>query len=309
MSARRRLRTGWLLLRRAALVAALTALVLGLGNVGASSGPREPQLDVVVAVDLTTSMSALDDPSGSRITAVRRDLAELTERLRDSRIAIIGFGRENRVLLPLSPDRESTAEVVEALQVEQPTAGIGTSIGDVVPALRRQLARAATDADDDRLPVIVLVTDGENTRPGRQRSFARVGRRAGAAVVLGYGTAAGGVMPVRRVGVDEDPPPPGRAGPLITDARTGKAARSRRDAANLERIAGQLDGSYVEADGTQDMAAIARALEDAARPDVDPDRPARELRWLWALLVLLLVLPELRLGWRQYLEARREVRP
>ena len=32
----------------------------------------------------------------------------------------------------------------------------------------------------------------------------------------------------------------------------------------------------------------------------------RQLGWVWGALLLLLVLPELRLGWRRWLEARHE---
>ena len=62
---------------RVALLAAAAALFLGLGNRPAPKPQATPQLDVLVAVDRTASMSALDDPTGSRIIAARRDLTEL----------------------------------------------------------------------------------------------------------------------------------------------------------------------------------------------------------------------------------------
>ncbi len=291
--------------RRVALVAALLALLLGLGNREQAAPQQLPELDVVVAFDATTSMSALDDPSGSRITAARRDLVELVRNLDQVRLALVTFGVTRALQLPATPDRTAFDETVAAIQVERPDAGNGSSVGRAVPALRDELDRAA-ETPGERIPVVVLVTDGENTVPGKQRSFAPLGKRVEAGVVLGYGTAAGGLMPLERVPVDEQPPTPAEVGAVVTDTTTGQPARSRLDSDNLLSIADQIGAAYVEADGTQDMARVAAALEDAAYADLEPGEPERELRWVWALLLLLLVLPELRLGWRRYLEARRE---
>jgi hypothetical protein len=135
-----------------------------------------------------------------------------------------------------------------------------------------------------------------------------VGSRIKTAAVLGYGTPAGGVMPVQRLDVDGANAAEVAAGPLITDARTGKAAVSRLDPQVLKRIADELGGDYIHGDEAEDMGQVASDLAAAAYSDVPPSEPERELRWLWALILLGLVLPELLLGWRMYLEAQRESR-
>ena len=296
-----------LVVRRIALVAALLALLLGLGNRDTAAPQRLPEIELLVAIDVTTSMSALDDPSGSRITAVRRDLVELVRHLDQVRLSVITFGRSADLRLPFTPDRLAYRDVVEAVQVERALAGVGSSVGRAVRPVRRALDDAAA-AGSDRIPALVLVTDGENTVPGRQRSFTRVGDRVQAGVVLGYGTEAGGLMPVERVDVDEQPPAPDAVTALVTNRETGEPALSRLDSDNLLTIADELGAAYVPADGSQDLARVAAALETAAYADLEPGEPERELRWLWALLLLVLVLPELRAGWHRYLEARREAR-
>ena len=293
--------------RRVALMAALLALLLGLGNRDTAAPQRLPEIELLVAIDVTTSMSALDDPSGSRITAVRRDLVELVRHLDQVRLSVITFGRSADLRLPLTPDRLAYRDVVEAVQVERAVAGVGSSVGRAVRPLVRALDDAAA-AGSDRIPAVVLVTDGENTVPGDQRSFTRVGDRVQAGVVLGYGTEAGGLMPVERVDVDEQPPAPDAVSALVTNRETGEPALSRLDTDNLLTIADELGAAYVPADGSQDLDRVAAALEAAAYADLEPGEPERELRWLWALLLLVLVLPELRAGWRRYLEARREAR-
>jgi hypothetical protein len=117
------------------------------------------------------------------------------------------------------------------------------------------------------------------------------------------------VMPLVRVAPDETPPAPAAAGALVPDLTTGRAAVSRSSPATLATIANEVGGSYVVCDGSQDMTAVASAIQVAAYADLAPVRAARQLGWAWGLLLLLLVLPELRRGWRQWLEARRAGKP
>jgi Ca-activated chloride channel family protein len=294
-------------LRRVAMVLVLLAMLLGFGNREAPAAERLPELDVLVAVDRTTSMSALDDPSGSRITAVRRDLAALGDQLDTVRFSLVTFGERAEVELPFTSDRVAYGDEVRTLQVEPADAGVGTSVGRPVQLLEAELDRAAA-ADPTRIPVLVLVTDGENTTPEDQESFVGVGERVTAALVLGYGSIEGGVMPVARVALGQQPPAPTRAAPLITVRETGEPARSRLDEDNLRSIAGELGAEFVHSEGTQDMAALAAELERAAYADLEPGQPERELRWVWAILLIGLVLPELRTGWRGFHAARREGR-
>jgi Ca-activated chloride channel family protein len=291
--------------RRVALAVALLLLVLAPGDREAVAPEATPELDVVVAVDRTTSMSALDDPSGSRITAVRRDLVELGDQMGPSRFSVVTFGESAGLRLPFSSDRATYKGEAASIQVERADDGAGSSVGRAVPLLVDLFERASR-ADTERLPVLVFLSDGENTSPEEQASFRELAGQTVAAVVLGYGTAEGGVMPLERVGLDEDPPPASDPGPVVTDSATGAVAVSRLDGANLQLIADELDATYLPPGEDRSMAAVAAELAERAYADLEPGRPQRELRWLWALLVIALVLPELRTGWRLWLQARRE---
>lgn len=291
--------------RRLALLLALVAMVLAPGDREAVAPQATPELDVVVAVDRTTSMSALDDPSGSRITAVRRDLVELADQLGPAQLSLVTFGESATRRVPLTSDRAVYQGEAASIQVERADDGAGSSVGRAVPLLEEILDQAA-EVSGERLPVLVLVSDGEHTSPDAQESFRDLAGRTVAGVVLGYGTAEGGVMPLRRVGLDEASPPASDPGPVVTVPETGEAAVSRLDDANLRLIADELDATYLPPSGTRTMAEVAAGLAERAYADLEPGRPQRELRWLWALLALLLVLPELRTGWRLWLQGRRE---
>ena len=216
---------------------------------------------------------------------------------------MVTFGTSATLQLPFTSDRVAFDDEVSALQVEKPEAGAGSSIGLAAPMLAVELDRAET-AHPDHVRVVVFVSDGESTAPGAQDSFAPVGQRISAGVVLGYGKETGGVMPVARVAVDQ-PAPSAQDVLLITDPKTGKPARSRLDSDNLTTVAYQLGATYVRGDGGQDMAAVAAELEAVALGRLGPSEPERELRWFWATLLLVLLLPELRRGWRMFWQAQR----
>ncbi len=292
-------------LRRVAMLMVLAALVLGLGDRDAAPASRLPELDVLVVVDRTTSMSALDDPTGSRLTAARRDLVALAQQLESARFTVVTVGGDAQVRLPATSDRVAYGDAVRSLQVEPADAGRGSSADRFVPLVDRLLSRAGPG--EDRLPVLVYAGDGENTDSWDAAVVGELRGRLQASVVLGYGTRRGGVMPLVRVAPGVAPPAPADAGYLVPDSTTGQAAVSRSSPANLSTIADQLGGRYVSCDGSQDMAAVAEALQSEAYADLAPVGAARQLGWLWGLLLLLLVLPELRAGWRHWLEARRGV--
>jgi Ca-activated chloride channel family protein len=307
-------RTGaWLsAIRRLAMVAALLALLTGLGNRPEPAARHRPQLDVLLAVDRTTSMSAVDDPTGSRITAARRDLLALLDDLGAVDVAVSTFGRDAQLELPLTSDRTAIADAVRALQVEPATVGSGSSLDRAVSLLVDQLDQIdeldQATPDSEHRTVVIVVSDGEATTATDVRPFAEVGERVQAAVVLGYGTAEGGVMPVRRLDVDGGNAREVAAGPLVPDPLTAAPAVSRLDPGTLQQVADQLGGTYVHPDGSQDLADTAAALSAAAYADLSPTEPRRELRWVWALLLLLLTVPELLTSWRGFLEARRASR-
>lgn len=301
----RRLGTILLVGRRVALVVVLVCLLLGVGNRQGST-ERAPRLDVIFVVDRTTSMSALDDPSGSRITALRNDLIRLSRYLDAARFGIVTFGKGVDVDLPLTSDRSELEESVRDLQVEAPREGTGSSVGRPVAEIGRQLALSTEK--DDRLTVVILATDGESTKSGPRTSYAGVGEKASAAVVIGYGTASGGVMPIRQVPPDQLPPPEEDADPLIPDPRTGKPAKSKLDEGTLEQIADELGGTYVHSGEGSDMRQVADAVTKDAYGGLPPIDPDREVRWIWALALLALGLVELAAGFRLFVVANRELR-
>lgn len=282
------------LVRRVALVLVFLLLLLR-PSIGGSQAPVQvADVDVVVVVDRTRSMAALDHAgSAPRITGVVDDLHALADALPAARFAIIAFGAEARLTLPLTTDTASFESGVDTLVLEGPRDGAGSRADRPVAELVRVLQRTE-EQRPDRRRVVVYLGDGEDTTSGgTDQTFADAADLVDAGVVLGYGTARGAAMPT------SDDLDPDRG--LVRTPETGDTAISRADADNLRRIADELGVGFVARTGTGgpgDIAAIADGF-DASFADDDVARPgAHDLAWVLGLVLLGLVLLELRAGWR-----------
>ncbi|GHJ58705.1 hypothetical protein NOK12_12230 [Nocardioides sp. OK12] len=296
-------------LRRSAIVAVLLAIATGLGNVDAPTPERRPLLDVVVAVDTTTSMAAQDHDAGSRLAAARDDLVALTQALPAARYTLVSFGSEAEVELRSGTDPVVVEEEVRALEVEAPTDGQGSRVDRGLPLLEDLVAPEALEESAglvggaDLRRVLVFISDGENTAEGEQASFEPLSDDLDAALVLGFGTAQGGRMPADAGQRRQDE----NAG-WVLDRETGAPALSRLDEDNLRDIAEESGGSYVHRTGADGMVTVAAELEEAAYAGLEEVDAERQVTWLWATLLLVLLLLELRVAWREISEGMSEVR-
>ena len=279
------------------LVAVLIAIRPGLGETGQEKVAPGSDLEVLLVVDRTVSMSALDHAGvRSRLEGVRTDLDEIVAALPDAQFAVLTFGKDAPLDLPCTSDPDAVLSAVDALTREPLLAGTGTTLARPRPLLQGGLRRAARP-HPDRTRILVFASDGENTLAGhRQRSFAGLDEYLDGGAVFGYGSAAGGLMPT-----GGEPP-----WTFVRDPRTGEDAVSRLDEANLRRVADQLGVDYAGRGSAASLRDWARGLTGTGDPH--GDGTARyELYWLLALVLVGLAGLELRLSWLAFAEARRVV--
>jgi Ca-activated chloride channel family protein len=278
------------------LVAGLILLRPGFGEAGQVEAAPGADLEILLVVDRTTSMSALDFAGvRSRMEGVREDLDEIVAALPDSRFALITFGRTAQLEVPFTSDAGPVFEAIDGLAREPLLAGTGSRV-DRPLDLMTDVLRRAGQSHPDRRQVVVFASDGEITVPTPpQRSFSRVAAYVDDGAVFGYGTSTGGLMPT------------GGAPPwtFVRDPATKQDARSRIDEPNLRAIADQLKVTYAHRaapGGLDDWAA------DLRRGAGVPDREGEakyQLYWMLAILLFGLGLTELRLDWLGLLEARK----
>jgi len=140
--------------------AALCAALARPQWVGEPEAPPRSGRDLLLAVDVSGSMSAEDMVIGgrrmSRVDAVKRVLADFLDRRAGDRIGLLLFGQSAYLLTPLTFDIEALRQQLDTIVVG--IAGRETAIGDAIGlAVKRLRERPESQR------VLILLTDGVNT--------------------------------------------------------------------------------------------------------------------------------------------------
>ena len=160
-TARVRLRHLPKILRTLALVLLVVAL----------AGPRtraEDQpifkegIDIVVVLDMSPSMLALDFKPSDRFTVARETVARFADGRESDRLGLVVFAGESFSQCPLTLDRSIFKNVLKQISVDAVLQGLiedGTAIGD---ALSTGLLRLRNS--EAKSKVMILLTDGDDNR-------------------------------------------------------------------------------------------------------------------------------------------------
>jgi len=299
-------------LRRLAIATVVAMILLGVGNREGVEDPGTPPMALVLALDRTTSMAATDGTGRQagrdlpRLDAAKDDLSALVDELIEAEVALVSTGAQARLDVPLTGDRMLFREQLEQIEPEPPTTGQGSSLARPLSLIPTLLEVGSDGRDDTDRPRVVLVLAGDGEENGQAVSSAEeIARDYGpmldlvdAALVLGYGTEQGATMPFD--------------GGLVSDPQGSGPGVSKSDPENLQAVADAVGGTYLPVvrggDSPTDVTQIATQLREQAYADLPAAVSAREVTWMWALLLLALILPELTTAWRDWWQTRRFVR-
>jgi Ca-activated chloride channel homolog len=289
------------LARRVGIVLALV-LILVQPGFGTRAAPTQvADIEVLVVVDRTRSMAALDYQGGPRLYGAQADLTALADALPGARFALLTYGSDTELELPFTSDGTTFATAVETLRLEGPFDGSGSATDRPLEAMREVLERA-DEQHPDRRRMVVFVGDGENTEGGDQQSCDDLEDLVDGGVVLGYGTDEGARMPQADDLSDEDG--------YLYDQEAGEDAISRIDEDNLEEIADQLEIDYQHRTAPGGMDEVADGFEATYAFDEGEGAPAEhDLTWVFGLVLLGLVLVELRSWWRALWTSHATLQP
>ena len=267
---------GWRALALAAVLV-LLALAAARPQFGADeSAVEQPPLGVVIALDVSLSMSATD-VLPSRFAAALAEVRRLVDAQRALRFGLVIFAGEPFVRFPLTLDHASALAVLGALQPGESLVPPGSNAAAAIETSLDlfQRADAATGA-------IVIVSDGES-HEGEAAAAARAAAAAGVRVfAAGVGTELGALVPAPGRSADEH----------RIDARTGREVISRLEQSALQTIAAGGGGRYLRIDApgalsslSADFAAIHRARGDGELSAA----PREQYQWFAAVALALLV--------------------
>lgn len=150
-------RVAWLPEGLVVLALALAALALARpqGRERKAGGAAVEGIDIVIALDLSTSMRAADFEPENRLHVAKEVLKDFVGRRRTDRIGLVVFAGDAWTQAPLTLDQGILRDLVDRLRfgvIEDGTA-IGNAIATAVNRLRESEARSK---------VIILITDGDN---------------------------------------------------------------------------------------------------------------------------------------------------
>lgn len=268
--------------KRLALALATIAWLLAVAALSGPAWQRAPAplyangAARVVALSLSDDMLA-QDLKPDRITRARYAVRDLLDAAGDARTALIGYAGDAFVVAPLTPDKQTVLNLLDALAPDtMPVQGndAARAIGQGVALLQQAQVRGGD---------IVLVTDDADTAA---IDAARKARAAGVRIdVLGVGTAQGAPVPSSEGGFAYVP--------------NGSMRLAQRDDAALREIAQAGGGRYapLQTDGNG-VAALGQPSAEQSSADSHEQAQLWRDGGAWLLLPLLpLAALAFRRGW------------
>jgi Ca-activated chloride channel homolog len=261
-------------------LSALVLLVIALARPESPRDVREIRLrsrNIMLALDISSSMKARDFQPGNRLSVARKVVTEFVQRREGDLVGLVLFAGRAFLQAPLTPDLallEKTLGRVDIGLLPDGTA-IGTALALSLGQLKDLPVKAST---------IVLITDGANNT-GQPTPLVA----AEAARTLGIRVQAIGLSTRDTTSV-----------PLNGVWRVGSTAPrlTSRDEAALQRIAERTGGRYYRATDPEALGGIMNQIDRAERMDVrvGETRDYRELYPFFLGPALLLLTLELGLG-------------
>jgi Ca-activated chloride channel family protein len=238
---RRRL-AGWLYQALLALLwIALVAALMRPQWLEPYNEVSRPGYDLMIAVDASHSMDALDFTVGgrqvTRMAVVKGVMGRFIDHRDGDRVGLILFGTEAFLLAPLSLDRQAVRQLLDG--VEASIAGPATALGDGIALGVRKLRERPAGSR-----VMVVIADGDNSAgqfaPGEAAVLARI---AGVRIyVIGVGSRD------ERI-------------PITEEGRIRYRDDLTMDEDALRRIAEVTGGAYFRATDTDALEAISTRID------------------------------------------------
>jgi Ca-activated chloride channel family protein len=259
---------GWL---SALIYATLVCMIVAMARpqrLDSSSQVQESGIDIMLAIDLSPSMEALDYYKNgqelSRVDAVRDAVSAFIQDRPNDRIGMVVFAGEAYLMSPLTLDHDWLLQNVERLHVG--LAGDATAIGSALAVCANRLRDSKAKSK-----IIVLLTDGANNA-GKITPLAAAQAAAALHIkiyTIGAGSADMAKFPIR------DP---------FTGQRTYTTIPVDIDVDALKKIAQIGGGQFFRAADTDAMSNVYKTINKLETTKVATKRFEHALEYFqWAL--------------------------
>src|SRR3954466_2925515 len=146
-------------------------------------------INIMLAIDLSSSMLALDFRPNNRIEVAKAKVKQFINRRTSDRIGVVAFAGEALTQVPLTTDYPVVLQAVSNLQAGQ--LEDGTAIGNAIATAANRLRDAP-----GKSRVLILLTDGVNTRGPVEPLVAAKAAEAYGIKIYGIGVGSAGMAPV-----------------------------------------------------------------------------------------------------------------
>jgi Ca-activated chloride channel family protein len=146
-------------------------------------------INIVIAIDLSSSMLALDFRPANRIEVAKQKVKQFISRRTSDRIGIVAFAGEALTQVPLTTDYPVVMQAVSNLQAGQ--LEDGTAIGTAIATAANRLRDAP-----GRSRVMIILTDGVNNRGSVDPLTAAKAAASYGIKIYGIGVGSVGMAPV-----------------------------------------------------------------------------------------------------------------
>lgn len=261
---------------RTLFFALLVVAILGPSFGGSKKEVKAIGKDIMICVDLSTSMNAFDIQP-TRLEKVKNEMKKLVSAFSSDRIGLVIFGSEAFMQCPLTYDQNALNLFIETMNTGLVPVG-GTDFG---PALRMALEKLDNDdgTADTKSKVIILISDGEDFGQDTDEVVNEIDKRDIRLFTLGVGTEQGGNI---------------YAGAGVKKDREGNPVVTRLNSRSMRSIADKTEGQYFEINESRNdvsrlistISRIEGELRDARMVDVT----ANKYYYFLAIATVLLLL-------------------
>lgn len=138
---------------------AMISIIIALArpqNVSRGELPPTEGIDIILCIDTSGSMAALDFSPYDRLSAAKEAAITFVKNRRNDRIGIVVFGGSAVLTCPLTWDYQSVLEFLDNVSIDM-TQSQGTAIGDAIMTSINHLKDSHAKSK-----VIILLTDGRS---------------------------------------------------------------------------------------------------------------------------------------------------
>jgi len=258
----------------------LLGLVLAIVALARPQAPRDLReirlrsRNIVLALDISSSMKAGDFQPGNRLTVARRVVSDFIQRRHGDLVGLVLFAGRAFLQAPLTPDLQLLQATMKRVDIGM--LPDGTAIGTALALGLNQLKDLPVTAS-----TIVLITDGANNTGKPTPLLAAEAARSLGVRIQAIGLSTRDTSSVALNGVWRV----GSTTPRLTS----------RDEAALQRMAERTGGRYYRATDPQALQGIMSEIDRLERSEVHVAeiRDFRELYPFFLIPALLLLLLEL----------------